>query len=154
MVVSNKLSIEFLGNLSHLNLLEKKFFDTTSVCPYCESTTMTMHTRCPRCKSHDILKNSLTEHIPCGNIDPKENYIENRCPKCGEVLVNGKFRNMGRWYVCKACSERFENPEFDLVCHHCHKNFTLKDVQVFDLPKFSLNPARKRKEIRSNVASL
>ncbi len=150
---ANKLSIEFLGNLSALNLLEKKFFDTASGCPYCESTIMTMHTRCPRCKSHDILKTSLTEHIPCGNIDPKENYIENRCPKCGELLVNGKFRNMGRWYVCKACSERFENPEFDLVCHHCSKNFTLKDVQVLELPKFSLNLARK-KEIRQNVASL
>ncbi len=60
---------------------------------------------------------------------------------------------MGRWYVCQECSEKFENPEFDLVCRSCNKNFTIKEAQVIDIPKFSLN-LQRRKEIRQNVESL
>jgi hypothetical protein len=60
---------------------------------------------------------------------------------------------MGRWYVCQECGEKFENPEYDLVCRNCKKNFTIKEAQVVDIPKFSLN-LQRRKEIRQNVESL
>ena len=60
---------------------------------------------------------------------------------------------MGRWYVCQECGERFENPESDIICRNCRKNFTIKEAKVVDIPKFSLN-LQRRKEIRQNVASL
>jgi DNA-directed RNA polymerase subunit RPC12/RpoP len=60
---------------------------------------------------------------------------------------------MGRWYECQECGEKFENPEFDLVCRSCNKSFTIKEAQVVDIPKFSLN-LQRRKEIRQNVESL
>jgi DNA-directed RNA polymerase subunit RPC12/RpoP len=60
---------------------------------------------------------------------------------------------MGRWYICQECGEKFENPEFDLKCQKCCKTFVIKEAQVTDVPKFSLNLTRK-KEIRQNVASL
>ena len=144
---------EHLENLAELNILQKEFYDSVSVCPTCQSTILTLHNRCPRCKSHNVEKTSLTEHIPCGYIDQKSKYVQDRCPKCGEPLLEGQYRNMGRWYVCKDCGERFENPEFDVVCHNCNKNFAVKEAQLMEIPKFSLNLARK-KEIRQNVASL
>jgi ssDNA-binding Zn-finger/Zn-ribbon topoisomerase 1 len=144
---------EHLENLAELNILQKKFFDSVSVCPNCQSTIITLHNRCPRCKSHNVEKTSLTEHIPCGYIDQRSKYVQDHCPKCGEPLLEGQYRNMGRWYVCKDCEERFENPELDVVCHNCNKSFTVKEAQLMEIPKFSLNLARK-KEIRQNVASL
>ena len=147
------LSRDFLENLTQLDILQKNFFDSVSSCPNCESTIITLHNRCPKCKSHNVEKTSLTEHIPCGYIDQKDKYIQDRCPKCGEPLLEGQYRNMGRWYVCQECGERFENPEFDLICRNCNKNFTIKEAQVMEIPKFSLNLTRK-KEIRQNVASL
>ena len=144
---------EHLENLAELNILQKEFYDSVSVCPTCQSTILTLHNRCPRCKSHNVEKTSLTEHIPCGYIDQRSKYVQDRCPKCGEPLLEGQYRNMGRWYVCKDCGERFENPEFDVVCHNCNKNFAVKEAQLMEIPKFSLNLARK-KEIRQNVASL
>ena len=60
---------------------------------------------------------------------------------------------MGRWYICQECGEKFENPEFDLVCRNCNKNFAIKEAKVTEIPKFSLN-LTKKKEIRQNVASL
>jgi ssDNA-binding Zn-finger/Zn-ribbon topoisomerase 1 len=150
---TDKLSRDCLEDLVRLDILHKSFFDSVSACPNCESTIITFHNRCPKCKSHNVDKTSLTEHIPCGYIDQKEKYEDNRCPKCGETLLEGQYRHMGRWYVCQECKERFENPEFDLVCRSCHKNFMIKDAKIRDIPKFSLNLVRK-KEIRQNVASL
>jgi predicted RNA-binding Zn-ribbon protein involved in translation (DUF1610 family) len=146
-------SRECLENLTKLGILNERFYDSAVACPNCQSTTITLHTRCPNCKSHNVEKTNLTEHIPCGYIDQKENYKNNQCPKCGEQLVDAQYRSMGRWYVCQECKERFENPESDLVCRKCIKKFTIKEAQVVELPKYSLNLER-RNEIRQNVASL
>jgi predicted RNA-binding Zn-ribbon protein involved in translation (DUF1610 family) len=150
---TEKLSKNTLENLAQLGILKKDFFDSVSICPSCQSTILTLHNRCPKCKSHNVEKTSLTEHIPCGYIDQRDKYINGICPKCGQPLVEGQYRNMGRWYVCQECGEKFENPEYDLVCRNCNKNFTIKDAQVIDVPKFSLN-LQRRKEIRQNVESL
>ena len=147
------ISKDLLENLARLDILKKAFFDSVSVCPNCESTTITLHNRCPKCKSHNVEKTSLTEHIPCGYINQRDKYIENRCPNCGEPLIEGQYRNMGRWYVCQECGEKFENSESDLICRSCTKNFTIKEAKPLEIPKFSLNLQRK-KEIRQNVASL
>ncbi len=147
------LQRETLENLSQLGILKKTFYDSVTICPNCQSTLLTLHNRCPKCKSHNVEKTSLTEHIPCGYIDQRDKYINDRCPKCGELLVEGQYKNMGRWYICQSCGEKFENPEFDLKCQKCSKTFVIKEAQVTDIPKFSLNLARK-KEIRQNVASL
>jgi predicted RNA-binding Zn-ribbon protein involved in translation (DUF1610 family) len=150
---TDKLSKTTLENLAQLGILKKTFFDSVSICPNCQSSILTLHNRCPKCKSHNVEKTSLTEHIPCGYIDQRDKYIDDKCPKCGQTLIEGQYRNMGRWYVCQECGEKFENPEFDLVCRSCNKNFTIKDAQVVDIPKFSLN-LQRRKEIRQNVESL
>jgi hypothetical protein len=144
---------DLLENLTRLDILKKQFYDSVSVCPNCESTTLTLHNRCPKCKSHNVQKTSLTEHIPCGYIDQRDKYLDNRCPKCSKTLVEGQYRNMGRWFLCQECGERFENPESDLICRACLKSFTIKDAKVLEMPKYSLNVQRK-KEIRQNVASL
>jgi predicted RNA-binding Zn-ribbon protein involved in translation (DUF1610 family) len=150
---TDKLSRNSLENLAQLGILKKTFYDSVSICPNCQSTMMTLHNRCPKCKSHNVEQTSLTEHIPCGYIDQRDKYLQDRCPKCGEPLVEGQYRNMGRWYICQECGEKFENPEFDLVCRNCNKNFTIKEAQLAEIPKFTLNLTRK-KEIRQNVTSL
>jgi predicted RNA-binding Zn-ribbon protein involved in translation (DUF1610 family) len=144
---------DFLENLARLDILHKEFYDSVSVCPRCYSTVITLHSRCPKCKSHNIDKTSLTEHILCGFIDQRSNYVGTICPKCGERLIEGQFRNMGRWFICRDCGERFEDPEYDLNCRSCGKGFSIKEAQLSEIPKFSLNLNRKR-EISQNVASL
>ena len=149
----HKISRDFLENLVRLDILQKSFHDSISTCSECESPAITLHNRCPKCKTHHIDKISLTEHIPCGYIDQKDKYINNVCPKCGKTLVEGEYRNMGRWYVCKECGERFEHSQFDVICRNCNTNFKIEEASVLEVPKFTLNPKRT-KEIRQNVASL
>jgi hypothetical protein len=147
------ISREFLENLVNFGLMQRKFFDSITACPNCNSSVVTIHNRCPRCRSHDVEKTSLTEHIPCGYIGQRENYVNNRCPKCNELLVAGQFRNMGQWYICHSCTERFEISEFDMICRSCGKWFSTKEGNITIIGKYSLNPHRKR-EIRQNVASI
>jgi hypothetical protein len=116
----------FLERLYQLDILEKQFFDTVSVCPYCQSTIITLHNHCPKCTSRYIGKTSLTEHIPCGNIDEREHYLRNTCPKCERLLVPGQYRDMGRWYIRRSCHERFETPQLDLICRKCGNEFTMQ----------------------------
>jgi predicted RNA-binding Zn-ribbon protein involved in translation (DUF1610 family) len=151
--VPDRISKDFLENLVRLDILRNNFYDSVSTCPSCESPAITLHHRCPKCKSHHIEKISLTEHIPCGYINQRDKYIQNICPKCGKQLVEGEYKDMGRWYVCKECGERFEHSQFDVICRECNKNFTIEESRILEVPKFTLNPKRK-KEIRQNVASL
>ena len=143
----------FLDHLYQLDILEKQFFDTVSVCPYCQSPIITLHNHCPKCTSRHITKTSLTEHIPCGNIDEREHYLHNTCPKCERPLVPGQYRDMGRWYVCRACHERFETPQLDLICRKCGNEFTMQDALIQPISQYALNPKRES-EIQQNVTSL
>ena len=150
-------SAELLERLHRLKILQRSFADTVSACPGCGSTSITLHYRCPRCSSHHIVKTGLTEHIPCGNIDERERYSQGRgtpiCPKCGAELVKGQYRDMGLWYICRECGEKFEHPELDLICHRCDSHFTIEKSVVKEIPKYAINPDMEQ-EIRQNVASL
>jgi hypothetical protein len=150
---SQRYSRDFLEKLLQLDILKKSFYYSISICPNCESPAVTLHPSCPKCKSHHIDKINLTEHIPCGYIDQKTKYKQDICPKCGKKLVEGEYRNMGRWYLCRACGEKIEHPQFNLLCRECNNNFTVEEAKVLEVPKFTLNPKRKQ-EIRQNVVSL
>jgi DNA-directed RNA polymerase subunit RPC12/RpoP len=148
---------EFLERLCHLEILRKGFFDTVSACPVCGSTCITLHYRCPGCTSRHIVKTGLTEHIPCGNIDERDKYVQGHrmptCPKCGTRLVEGEYRDMGLWYVCKECGEKFEHPHLDVTCRKCDNKFKVETGIIREISKYALNPDREQ-EIRQNVTSL
>src|SRR4030066_591826 len=148
----NRNVVEFLERLTRLDILKKSFYDSVSACPNCESTTLTLHTNCPKCKSHHISKTSLTEHIPCGYIGEREKYIDGKCPKCGHSLDEAPFADMGRWYVCKECGEKFEHPQFDVVCRSCDTIFQIESADLKEVSKYALNDLRKKEE-RQNAES-
>jgi predicted RNA-binding Zn-ribbon protein involved in translation (DUF1610 family) len=148
-----RMAREFLENLTRLGILQKSFYDSVSTCPNCGTPAITLHPNCPKCKSRHVEKTSLTEHIPCGYIDQREKYTNGLCPKCGRRLSEGEYRNMGRWYVCSDCGERFEHPSYNLICGECGRSFATEEANVLEVPKFTLNSER-RKEIQQNVTSL
>jgi len=151
--VSHEKAIEFLERLTRLDILKKSFYDTISACPHCNSTIITLHYYCPKCKSRNIVKTSLIEHIPCGLITEREKFYAGKCPRCGERLTQDQFRSMGRWYICRECSENFERPQLKILCRKCNTKFTIEESKIVEIPKYSLNIERKN-EIRQNVASL
>jgi predicted RNA-binding Zn-ribbon protein involved in translation (DUF1610 family) len=146
-----------LERLFDLRILGKSFHETALTCPHCGSTSITMHHRCPKCSSHRIAKTSLTEHKPCGNIAERDQYVEGHssptCPKCGDQLLSGEYRDLGRWYVCRSCKDKFESADLDLICRKCTTQFAPQKAAVHEIFKYHLNPEREH-EIRQNVTSM
>ena len=143
----------FLERLSRMGLLRKSFFDSVATCPTCSSSRLTVHTSCVKCKSRQLSKTGLKEHVPCGYIGEREKFSNGRCPKCGRSLDETPYINMGRWYRCKECGEKFEHPHFDVTCRNCGKTSPIDDSNLESIWKYTLNE-RKRQEVRQNVASL
>jgi hypothetical protein len=143
---------DFLNKLAKLDILKREFFEMVAACPKCESTTLTSHYYCPKCKDNNIIKTSLTEHIICGYIDERIKFKSGKCPRCGETLEDDNYRNMGRWYLCRNCEEKTVKPGLKFHCRKCNKEFSIEESKLLEISKFSLNPKRKT-EIKNRVAS-
>ncbi len=144
---------EILNRLTKLDILQKSFFDSATACPNCQSTVITIHRICPYCKSHQVSNTSLTEHVTCGFIAEREQYVKGLCPKCGNPINEHDFRNMGSWYICKDCKDKFDMPDVEYVCRECGNSFNVESGKTIELSKYNLNPQRMR-EVRENVVSI
>jgi len=98
---------------------------------------------CPFCKSSDIERSSLVEHIKCGYMDIESNFLldnELTCPKCHVALKNidVDFRKAGIWCTCKTCRKSFDIPVPEHFCRTCNAKSTFEDVVIKDVYAYSL----------------
>lgn len=133
----------FLKKLHEAGILERKLFDKTVTCPKCSSTSVSIHYCCPYCKSFDIQKSSLIEHVKCGYMDVEENFHKAGkliCPKCNDELKKPDvdYRRAGIWCVCKDCGKSFDIPLTRLFCRDCNMNFTFEDAVIEDIYSYRL----------------
>jgi thiol-disulfide isomerase/thioredoxin len=141
----------FLDRLYQAGVLERKVYDEIIRCPKCGSTKISVRYFCPHCKSFDILKSSLIEHVKCGYIDVEDNFHkENKlvCPKCHEELKKPDvdYRRAGVWCTCKDCRKSFDIPVASHFCRDCHGDFTFEEITIKNVYSYSL-----REEARSEA---
>jgi hypothetical protein len=152
-IVGDASSVEaFLDRLYEAGILERKLYDKIIHCPKCGSANISIHYCCPYCKSFNIQKSSLIEHVKCGYMDLEENFHKgNRsvCPKCNEELkkLDVDYRKAGIWCACKDCTKSFDIPVSAHFCRDCHENFTFEDAVIKDVYSYSL-----REEAKEEVA--
>jgi len=149
-IVGNAGNTEsFLKKLHDAGILGRKLFDKIVICPKSNSTSVSIHYCCPYCKSFDIQKSSLIEHVKCGYMDVEENFRKSGkliCPKCHEELKNldVDYRRAGIWCVCKDCGKSFDIPLTGLFCRDCHLNFTFEDAVIKDVYSYRLKEEAKQ----------
>jgi hypothetical protein len=139
----------FLKKLHDAGILDGKLFDKVVICPKCNSASVSIHYCCPYCKSFDIQKSSLIEHVKCGYMDVEENFRKGGkliCPKCHEELKKSDvdYRRAGIWCVCKDCGKSFDIPVSALFCRECHLNFTFEDTIIKDVYSYRLREEAKQ----------
>ena len=132
-----------LRKLYEVGIFERKLFDKVILCQKCSSASVSVHYCCPYCKSFDIRKSALIEHVKCGYMDVEENFIKSgklTCPKCHEDLkkLDVDYRRAGIWCTCKDCGKSFDIPLTGLFCRDCHSNFTFEDSVIKDVYSYSL----------------
>jgi hypothetical protein len=141
----------FLNRLSDVGILEKKLYDKMLVCPKCNSVSVAVHYCCPYCKSFDVQKSSLIEHVKCGYMDVEENFRKGGklvCQKCHEELkkLDVDYRRAGIWCSCMSCGKSFDVPVATLFCRDCRSDFTFEEVVIKNVYSY-----RMRDEVREEA---
>jgi hypothetical protein len=152
-IVGDAADVEdFLNRLCEAGILERRLFDKIIYCPKCGSANISVHYCCPYCKSFNIQKSSLIEHVNCGYMDIEENFLKGNkfvCPKCHEQMekLDVDYRQAGTWCTCKNCNKNFDIPVTVHFCRACHANSTFEDAVIKDVYDYSL-----KEEIREEAA--
>ena len=133
----------FLSKLHDAGVLEKKLYDKIIFCPKCSSANISIRYCCPFCKSFNIQKSSLLEHVKCGYMDIEENFREGDnyvCPKCHEAMtkIDFDYRKAGIWCICDDCSKSFDVPVPAHFCRNCHASSTFEEALIKDVYSYTL----------------
>jgi hypothetical protein len=143
-VVGDVSQVEpFLSRLCSAGILEKKLYDKVIFCPNCGSANVSLRYCCPFCKSFDIQKSSLIEHVKCGYMDIEENFREGDkylCPKCHMELkrIDVDYRKAGVWCACKDCNKNFDIPVPEHFCRSCNTISTFEGAISKDIYSYTL----------------
>jgi transcription elongation factor Elf1 len=136
----------FLNYLYELGFLTRELYDKIIHCPACNSSNVSTRYRCPYCKTFDIKKSSLIEHVSCGYIDTEERFRKRDklvCPKCGSELTRPdiNYRKAGVWCSCNECGKSFDIPVPSHFCRVCGESFMFEDTKYRNVYSYSLNEA-------------
>jgi len=151
-VGSDATAVEaFLNKLYDAGILKRKLFDKIIYCPKCDSANISIHYCCPYCKSFEIQRSALIEHVKCGYMDVEEHFRKGNklvCPKCHEELrkLDVDYRKAGTWCTCKDCGKSFDIPITAHFCRECRANFTFEEAVIKDIYVYSL-----REEVKGEI---
>jgi len=137
---------EFLNRLYEMGFLKRELYDKIIHCPACNSANVSTRYRCPYCRTFDIKKSLLIEHVSCGYIDTEERFEKKDklvCPKCGAELTRPdvNYRKAGVWCNCNECGKSFDIPVPSHFCRECNGDFTFEDANYRNIYSYSLNEA-------------
>ena len=135
---------EFLNNLHEIGILKREVFDKVISCPNCGSSSVSVRYCCPYCKSFNVKKSSLVEHIQCGYIDVEDRFKQKEkliCPRCHNELnkPDVNYRKAGVWCACNDCAKNFDIPVTSHFCRNCKSIFTFEDAIYKDVYSYSLD---------------
>jgi len=133
-----------LNKLYEINVLKRELYDKIIHCPGCQSANVSIRYCCPYCKSFNIEKSALIEHIQCGYIDTEERFKKDNkltCPRCHKELTKPEvnYRKAGIWCKCNDCGKSFDIPVPSHFCRDCKQNFTFEDSLHRNVYSYILN---------------
>lgn len=135
---------KWLEELVTKKVLEKRFVSKLIMCPKCGSANTPVHYCCPQCRSIEIDKKALFEHLACGVIDKEDNFRKDGqliCPRCSRQLgeLSITHRSVGTWFLCRTCQEAFDRPQSFHVCGRCKQFFVIEDAVLSDVFAYGLS---------------
>jgi len=133
-----------LNKLYEIDVLKRELYDKIIYCPSCQSANVSVRYCCPYCKSFNIDKSALIEHIPCGYIDVEERFKKGSrlmCPRCRKELTKPdvNYRKAGVWCKCSDCGKSFDIPVPSHFCRDCKQNFTFEESLHKNVYSYILN---------------
>jgi len=149
-ILGDPVKVEnFLTKLGKAGILKKELYDKILFCPSCGSPKISIHYNCPHCKSFNVRKSALIEHLQCGYIDTEDHFQKGDkllCPRCGKELAKPDvdYRKAGIWCTCNDCKKSFDIPVPSHFCRNCHNNFIFEDAVYEDVYSYKLSSEAKK----------
>jgi transcription elongation factor Elf1 len=143
-----KTAEAFLNKLYEAGILERKLYDKVIYCPKCNSANISIRYSCPYCKSYDVQRSALIEHVKCGYMDVEKNFRKENiliCPKCHDELkrLDVDHRKAGIWCTCKECGKSFDIPVAVNFCRDCRVTFTFEEARIENVYSYTLGEEAK-----------
>jgi response regulator of citrate/malate metabolism len=138
----NKTDEEILPIIKQL-VSNKKITQINTIkeiaCPKCNHIRVAQMFHCPKCKGVDFKREKIIEHYKCGNVSTESSYIEDKCPKCHQILkVFGvDYRMQDNFYTCNECKEIFTEISTNYLCLKCNDRFTLEHAKLISSQGYS-----------------
>lgn len=134
---------KWLERLVTEGVLKRRFVNKLIICPKCSSSDTPIHYCCPHCRSLDLEKKALFEHLACGVIDKEDNFRKDGqlvCPRCSRQLgdLGITHRAVGSWFFCRSCLKPFDRPMSFHVCAKCKHYFAVEDAIFVDVFAYGL----------------
>jgi hypothetical protein len=149
-IVGDASQVEpFISKLYESGILERKLYDKIILCPQCGSANISFRYCCPFCKSFDIQKSSLVEHVRCGYMDLEPNFRQGDkyvCPKCHEEMlrIDVDYRKAGVWCSCKYCNKSFDIPVSEHFCRNCKATSTFEEASIKEVYSYTLTESARK----------
>jgi len=140
---------EFLSHLSDVGVLRRELCDKIIYCPNCNLANVSVRYCCPHCKSFNIRKSALVEHVPCGYMDAEEKFRKKEklvCPKCDKELSKPDvdYRKAGVWCTCNECGKSFDIPVPIHFCRDCNQSFSFEEALYKDVYLYKVSDEAMR----------
>lgn len=129
--IHNKTKEEVLPLIEHLLSKNKiiKISDIKEItCPSCNSVRTIQTFHCTKCKGSDFKRDKIIEHYKCGNVSPAISYVNDKCPKCHELIktFGVDYRVQDNLYMCDECNEVSPDVLINYLCQNCNHRFELE----------------------------
>lgn len=124
--------VEMLEDAVKDNMLERHIYKRMLICPIHMKVLNLPTLHCPQCKSNDIKKINLIEHITCGFIGERDRFNNAGrlvCPSCSTQITEKNSNMLGAWYICNLCSAKFNAPLILFQCDNHQLDITMVDIK-------------------------
>jgi Thaumarchaeal output domain 1 len=136
--------LETLASLEKEGVVSQKGSTVALKCPDCSSYHLCMRLACQSCGSGNLIKGNVIEHIPCGNNDFDEKYLDDSgrlvCKKCGKRLnaLGVDYSRPGHFYRCNSCKSLLPVAREYFSCLGCGSESNQEDLAILTLPVYSV----------------
>ena len=137
--------IQILNTLENQGGLTRSQVQSFLRCNDCYSPYILVRLSCSLCKSNDIGRGRVIEHLPCGHINFDSKFLSSAgiliCPKCNKRLnaLGIDYSKPGIYYQCMDCKAMLPKAEEIYQCMSCGHSSSYDDLGILQIPAYVVN---------------
>jgi TackOD1 domain-containing protein len=138
--------LDVLHQLELSGFVTSELSNSVLQCPDCHSTKFSTQLSCSVCKSTNVTKGAVLEHLLCGNIAFDTKYVSGEenvlvCPKCGKRLkaIGVDYARPGIFYKCLKCKALLPQTETTNTCLQCTRSWNQTELGELQLMRYQVD---------------